>query len=31
MIRYEEWINRAEGSLDLAKTKVIHKINYEDR
>ena len=30
MIRYEEWIKRAEGSLDLAKTKINYKINYED-
>ena len=30
MIRYEEWIKRAKGSLDLAKTKIIYDINYED-
>jgi len=30
MIRYEEWIKRAKGSLDLAKTQIINNINYED-
>jgi len=30
MARYEEWINRAKSSLDLAKTKIIHNIIYED-
>ena len=30
MIRYEEWINRAKSSLDLAKTKIINNIIYED-
>ncbi|MCL1837434.1 MAG: HEPN domain-containing protein [Treponema sp.] len=30
MARYEEWINRAKSSLDLAKTKIINNIIYED-
>jgi HEPN domain-containing protein len=30
MARYEEWIERAKGSLELAQTKIIGHINYED-
>ena len=30
MARYEEWIKRAKSSLELAQTKIIHHINYED-
>ena len=30
MARYEEWISRANSSLDLAKTKITHRIIYED-
>ena len=30
MTRHEVWIKRAKGSLDLAKTKIINNINYED-
>jgi HEPN domain-containing protein len=30
MIRYEEWIDRAKSSLELAQSKIIHYIHYED-
>jgi len=30
MARYEEWIKRAKSSLELAQTKIIRYINYED-
>ena len=30
MVRYKEWIERAKSSLELAQTKVIHHIYYED-
>jgi len=30
MTRYEEWIQRAKSSLELAQSKIIHYIYYED-
>jgi len=30
MARYEEWIERAKSSLELAQVKIIHYIQYED-
>jgi hypothetical protein len=30
MARYEEWIKRAKSSLELAQTKIIRYIYYED-
>ena len=30
MARYEEWINRAKGSLEIASIKIIGYIQYED-
>jgi len=30
MARYKEWIERAKSNLELAQTKIIHHINYED-
>ena len=30
MTRYEEWIERAKSSLELAQAKIIHHIYYED-
>jgi len=30
MERYEEWIERAKGSLELSQAKIIHYIQYED-
>jgi len=30
MARYEEWINRAKSSLELAQAEIIHYIYYED-
>ena len=30
MTRYEEWIDRAKSSLELAQTKIISHIYYED-
>ncbi|MCL1834321.1 MAG: HEPN domain-containing protein [Leptospirales bacterium] len=30
MARYEEWIERAKSSLELAQTKIIRHIHYED-
>ena len=30
MIRYEEWIERAKSSLELAQAKIIKYLQYED-
>jgi hypothetical protein len=30
MARYEEWVERAKGSLELAQAKIIRHIHYED-
>jgi len=30
MARYEEWIERAKSSLELAQARIIHHIKYED-
>jgi HEPN domain-containing protein len=30
MVRYEEWIDRAKSSLELAQAKIIRHIHYED-
>jgi len=30
MARYEEWIERARSSLDIAQVKIIRHIHYED-